>query len=793
MTSSLLRIARPGPHQARCWAYVALLLLGGAPAARAAEPTVAAAPGTRLVVDLARAPGSTIVIPGRPASIDLAAPICGFAGPDGVVAGTSPSALAFDPLRYQPGWLEVQVAWPDSPDCARARLVRLFVGAGDATAEPPAAVSIQAESRVAEFTAGDVAPFVAVAVRAGEARAVEPCVSGQTCSLVVPDGFIRAWLRREPVGLLLWPKAVPLAPGEDVPVVLVGHDTYVSWTQRLVSNVDVVFGRPLVQSDTVNVAAERGFLPLVVPEAVAAVRCRRARCALKSDGVEIYAVEPAALAVQVALTLRDGCVRQSAEGRPAETAEVVEVGLARCAMQPAAPVPLIAGVQNHRYFVALSRQCFDAPAETLLVTTQPPTPVYVRSESPGADAAWRLIELVFERVPEGAGQLDLTLARRAPDRTTLGLVRLPVSDGFAPERIRFELPELGPVDFIPTNREAQVELTYGAPCWERDVRLQSRRGYYTVHEGSPRGQTVRAPHGAQGAVALRFAYVPHELAQVLGREESLVQFDSDARYSLRQVNLPLPLNAAGAGATPLVRLLCRTGANELAVPTGKTVRIPFAERDSCRILIDRGAIPVEAGEQRLRVTAGEFQEIVSVVHQPGVIVIALPAGSRNEFDPLAVAVGHEYSGGHYDLSSRHNIGPEVSYRVILGDRRVRISAGTALPTGLFRFGSKGERNAITLSAGVAARLVVLYKEGKEFPIGFEIGVLGTGLSDTPHLSVVSGIGFSIPVLNPNTSLQTSFNIHAWAEYSPTRGGDKEGQWAFIFGPSFSVGKFAVSL
>lgn len=45
-------------------------------------------------------------------------------------------------------------------------------------------------------------------------------------------------------------------------------------------------------------------------------------------------------------------------------------------------------------------------------------------------------------------------------------------------------------------------------------------------------------------------------------------------------------------------------------------------------------------------------------------------------------------------------------------------------------------------------------------------------------------------LNRDTALQSSFNIHLWVAFAPTRG---ENQWALLFGPSFGVGKFSLNL
>ena len=88
------------------------------------------------------------------------------------------------------------------------------------------------------------------------------------------------------------------------------------------------------------------------------------------------------------------------------------------------------------------------------------------------------------------------------------------------------------------------------------------------------------------------------------------------------------------------------------------------------------------------------------------------------------------------------------------------------------------------------RLLWLYSEGRPFPLGLEFGALVTGIDDDPHLSLVGGVGLSVPVLNANTPFEASFNLHAWFEYAPTRADAGYTPWSFLFGPSFAVGKFS---
>lgn len=173
--------------------------------------------------------------------------------------------------------------------------------------------------------------------------------------------------------------------------------------------------------------------------------------------------------------------------------------------------------------------------------------------------------------------------------------------------------------------------------------------------------------------------------------------------------------------------------------------------------------------------------------------LALPASKVPEFHSLDISVSHEFSGGHYQLSLRQNIGAQARYRVILGDSRLYISASTALPARLFRYGADADEGSVALSAGATVRMVWLGREGEAFPVGLELGILGTGIENDPQLSFVTGLGFGIPVLNARTSLETRFNIHAWLELSPTRTGPGSSPWSFLFGPSFTVGSFGTTL
>jgi hypothetical protein len=86
--------------------------------------------------------------------------------------------------------------------------------------------------------------------------------------------------------------------------------------------------------------------------------------------------------------------------------------------------------------------------------------------------------------------------------------------------------------------------------------------------------------------------------------------------------------------------------------------------------------------------------------------------------------------------------------------------------------------------------------------------MGMGLASEldRQLAIVAGFGISIPLGNANQPTQAAINVHAWAAYSI---GARHGQlrdaaglptgiielnpWAFIFGPSITIGSVGTFL
>lgn len=769
---------------------VLVLVVFASLSAHAEEEPVERVNVDRVAVDLPGAATMAVAVPVAE-HIAVGGTVCAVRGAPW--AQISPDGgLQIDRARFFPGWLEVRVG---RRGCASTVDRRLYVARGrlSAAAEPTA--TVLAEASLLEVTAPDLEGYDVVLVDRGVVRQTGRCLGRRTCSAELRPEWLPAWLRNgRELRAMLWPSAVPLQVGAPLPAL---HDG-VAWLDPSAFEVRAVryeFLRPVLTARELDGHSERTLLPLALPEALAAVRCRNARCALTPEGLEVFAVDAASLTVQVRLELRPEANRVIA-GR-AVSRESTELAVVRCVMRLPEDVPLLGGVQAHGYAVALSRDCLPAEAGDLEVRTFPPTTAWIRGEARSKDRAFRVFEIVFEKVPERVTHLELTMRRAGPSGATLAAARVPVAQDFQPVGVRLDVGELGTADFLPRNRVAKVHLAYADPRWTRDIKVVDRPGFYAVQQA---GRALTGAPAATGSVPLRLAYAPAKMGKLLRRNDPIAVFDTVARYPVRTLNVPVPLAGRKARKLPdgrsspeqppVVRVFCREADRDVEIPPGRTASISFDARFGCRLVIDRHVIPAAAGEQRLRVRAPGLNEVITVSGRAEAIELAIATDNREEFDVVHVSVAHEYTGAHYDFSPRQSLGAEASWHIVLGDRSFRASVGTAMPTGLFRFGSDSSRGAVAFSAGGLARFHWLYKEGREFPIGLDFGILGTGLSSDPQLSVVTGLGFSVPVLNANTNLQASFNLHAWFEYSPTR---TSGNTAFLFGPSFAVGKFSTNL
>lgn len=601
----------------------------------------------------------------------------------------------------------------------------------------------------------------------------------------------RSFYRGDPLQLMVIDGRLPLREGDTF--VNLGGSSYAPLMRARQLTFELT--NTLSLSAKLDASQEPALLPLSYPELVSEVKCNKARCVIDKKGIKVFSLDRGTPKLKLRLGLKKGVERIERRGR--SRAEVIKVPIERCLVK-APEVDLLGGTPRHHLPVALARSCFKGKVRSLKVKTWPPVEAYFHRELPIEHPSWRFFDVIFEELPPTGRSLEVSVLTQSASETLLGEFTLPISHHYKPSQLRLKLERLGLIDFLPTNQEATLLPVFGDPKWASLLKIQSHYGFYQVQQSAsgPLGEVkIRSAPDARGIIPLRLSYVP-SLSQPFERlyPFTLAEVSSEARYPMREVNLPLTLTRAEASES-IVEVQCLNGEGEpVSVIPGVVGLIPYESRHSCRVTIHRARVPKWAGAQHILIKAGKFKRLVRVRHGVGSLNINIPTDHYKEFQRLSIKVGHDYSSAEYDFSPQQDLGEEARFEVVLGDRRFNISISTALPTGLYRFGvDEGESDNVSLSAGGLARLMWLYKPGTPFPLGIDLGVLGTEINKSPHLSFVGGIGLSVPVLNANTPLEASFNLHAWLEYSPTRSDPNESEWGLLFGPSFAVGKFSTHL
>jgi hypothetical protein len=177
--------------------------------------------------------------------------------------------------------------------------------------------------------------------------------------------------------------------------------------------------------------------------------------------------------------------------------------------------------------------------------------------------------------------------------------------------------------------------------------------------------------------------------------------------------------------------------------------------------------------------------------------IAWIKGVVQPYDRVLVRLSHVADEAHYiDALDIPTGAPMVQWNMGFGTGRVRLYATTAIPTGLYRFGTPDTSGALTLSLGIITRFTWLDTDGHEGLLGLESGLMAFGLTgDTStsgqtltQVGFVLGAGITIPIAGAGSPLQASINLHAWAEQRITGSGEEAASArALIFGPSISLG------
>jgi hypothetical protein len=563
------------------------------------------------------------------------------------------------------------------------------------------------------------------------------------------------------------------------------------------------------QTRTVDISRGSGNVALAHPESVGSVACGSARCDLSKSGIVVSEVpaNAASLTLRIRLLPRVFLVRGEAlENTPTETLSIV-----RCPLSVASGPPLRNADDTH-VLLRLDPMC-GRDADQLTWTANGAPAAVMRAETLD-DGTYVLL-----RVGQVVGDPLTIVASRPEERSVLAVTSERTWEA-PPVRTSLLLPGFGEIEFIPKNRDALLSVT-ALPGSGRLVPVSIPGAYLaTTSDGVFR---IRGVYSSGGYTALRLAYrldsVPREF-----RETDFARLVDPVQRPIREANIPAPIGGSSLTKEPIVELQCAFGPGQLrTIEPGSAPHIPFAQRDSCRVIIYRERIPEESGEQRLDLdvrvtTAGDMDRGEAALsphlvlrHGPGREVIWI-RGVMQQFDRISVRVSHVIDESQY-LSSRaaRSSLPSSQWAVVVEDARFRFYATAAIPASLYRF-SRDPQNLgtgpLALNFGVLSRLTWLNREGKEGLVGVETGVMGMGLATEldRQLAIVAGLGISIPLGNANQPTQAAVGVHAWAAYSigtrlrelKTLDGQSAGTielnpWAFIFGPSITIGSVGTFL
>jgi hypothetical protein len=565
----------------------------------------------------------------------------------------------------------------------------------------------------------------------------------------------------------------------------------------------VVLDRLLLPAATIDLTAGVGRVPLAHPEAVAVVDCAQARCELGESGIQVLAIAGAAATLSVRMRLAPHVFLRRGEALESTVSGAVSV--LHCSMTLASgPPPRRAELT--RIIVRVDERCGAGARDLRWTMNGEPADLQRVEKDHGAV----YVQLGVGEIEDA--QITVTASRPEPDGSVIAVVRSPTRAAPQP-RATLELPRLGRVDFIPTNRDAIVRV--GSAGDHAQLVVLPIEDVYQV-AATAAGTTIHGERGAGGLVALRFGYRVAGLPPAFASTDLAVLLDPVQR-PLREASVPAPFGASIQGAQPLLELVCadKAGRPQRIVP-GKQTSIPYAQRDSCRLVIHRERLTAEQGTQDIAIDIAvtkvddnpraDAHVTERMVLRPG----AEPRlfwihGVKAPFDRLTVRVSHIVDEAH-DVGGAdlHLNLPAAQWAVVADEGHVRFYATAAIPTGLFRITAPSD--VLTLNFGALSRLTWLTADGQEGLLGLEVGAMGIGLAATPDfprtLAVLAGLGLSVPIGNRGEPSQASVNLHAWIAYElraetprdpKNINGPAASHWSFLFGPSITFGNVGKNL
>ena len=563
-----------------------------------------------------------------------------------------------------------------------------------------------------------------------------------------------------------------------------------------------VVGQIFAATDAVDVSQGFGVLPLAHPEAVSSVECSQARCELGEGGILVRSVPVQAtqLTVSARLSPRFSITR----GDKMENSATGSFALLRCPLTVVSGPPL-RDADESQILIKVAERCRTNARLRWSVGTEPAEAIRDLRTSDGDFVLLRTAQLA-------GGSVTISAARADSVAGVVGTVTTQTIPAPRPQST-LELPGHGPVNFIPTNRDA-VWLLGGVP--HAVLIPLALPGAYTLR--TAKGSTlVRGDHDSGGFVSLRYAYRRRDLPKGFD-EVNLAVLTETVQRPLREASVPVAFDNAASKKQPIAEFLCAdANGNTHALTPGKPASIPYSARATCRVVIHQERISPEDGQQQVflevevtKASGGKRSEASlnerMVLRPGGEPRIFFLKGVTEQFDQIEVRLSHIADETRYvmDTSGKQSP-PSAQWSATIEGGHVRLYVSLNVPAGLYRINEPAA--SMTLNFGVLGRLTWLNRHGKEGLLGLETGVLGASLipqqyNNTlpfpPTLVTLLGLGLRVEV-----GQGAAVGVHLWGayefrntyEYTPSSGGSPRNatHWSLLFGPSISIGNIGTNL
>lgn len=560
----------------------------------------------------------------------------------------------------------------------------------------------------------------------------------------------------------------------------------------------VVLTQPLVQSSGIDVSKGPATVAVSHSEAIATADCGLVRCEV-GDGVISVRNVPG---VDATVTLRLRLTPRVLFAR----GDALEQGLSATLPVLACPLTAVQGTvlrdaEDSALVARLDASCAHDPRA--LVWTVNNQRARVERVVKAADGTY--VMLRTGGLPDPQAVITALTSRQ--DGTVVASETVKTVPMPAP-RATLELPGHGPIDFIPTNRPARVQVAAATEQGRFSLRPLTGAYTVTVKDGAT---LVQGEAAAGGFVALRFGYqvpsLPGELATT-----DLAFASERVQRLVREASVPAKVES-------LFELVCADDeGQDVRLEPSRPHRISYEMRNTCRVIVHRERLKPEEGNQevllRIDVTKvdgsarseSHVEQRMFLRPEGDERVIPIP-GNLAQYDRIVVQVSHVADESRYALATTDRTGlPSAQWTAIVKGGLFRLYTTATIPAGLYR--ATEPSGQLSINFGLVSRLALLNNEGKERLLGIELGLMGLGLVPQsgdiqfpPTLAVVGGVGLRVPI-GPGAAV----GAQAWVAYEfrdeikRRTNGDPNmetvvpsSHWSFIFGPSISVGNVGFNL